>query len=307
MEKIKNEKLISKIICLALSIALWFYVYYYENPTMTKTVRNVPVTVKEEQVEKLKANGLSVYSLTDDEVDVKVTAQRPNLPKITNRTISTYVNLSSVKRSGTYYFPAIVTTEGNFNASYYVKSKNIEVVVESIVSEVFDVEADIESTYVAYDSFTTESDKILITAPESILKEIGTVKTEVIKIDKETDKATGKFVIYDKNGELIDNDKIVCTPEEMEITFSYLSKKTVPVMLKSTEDTRHKLPSAYDIDIYGKSEVLSDISYIDTVEVNLSSHSKDTEIKLKLDLPEGIKTADSKNEISVKLNANLLK
>ena len=54
MEKIEREKSITKIICITLAVILWFYVSYYENPIMTKTVRNVSVKVNDEQAENLR-------------------------------------------------------------------------------------------------------------------------------------------------------------------------------------------------------------------------------------------------------------
>ena len=68
MEKIVRDKLAVKIVCVALAAILWLYVSYQENPTMTKTVRNVPLAISGEQA--LKESGFSVYSISEKSVDV---------------------------------------------------------------------------------------------------------------------------------------------------------------------------------------------------------------------------------------------
>ncbi|MEE0869423.1 MAG: hypothetical protein U0L70_06490, partial [Ruminococcus sp.] len=94
MEKVAREKLVVKIICVALATILWFYVSYQENPSMTKTVRNVPLAISGEQA--LKENGFSVYSISEKSVDVSVSAKRLSLSRLSNRTLSAVINVSSI-------------------------------------------------------------------------------------------------------------------------------------------------------------------------------------------------------------------
>lgn len=307
MEKIEREKLITKIICITLALILWFYVSYYENPIMTKTVRNVAVKVDNEQTKALRERGLSVYSLSEEKVDVGVSTQRLNLAKVTNKSLSAYVNVSSIEKSGTYYLPAIVLCDVNVNATYYVKSENIKVVVEPIISGAFKVEPDIESTYVAYDTFELDTDEVVISAPESIFDKIGAVKTKTIKLEDETESITKELVIYDKDDNPMDSKSIGCSPKKVDVKFKYLSKKSVSVALKTSNGSKHKLPDENNIVIYGKPDVLAEISQISTIEINLSPFEENSEIKLKLDLPEGIRVKESDREISVVLNPTYFK
>jgi hypothetical protein len=215
--------------------------------------------------------------------------------------------VSSIEKSGTYYLPAIVLCDVNVNATYYVKSDNIKVVVEPIISGAFNIEPDIESTYVAYDTFELDTEKVVISAPESIFKKIGTVKTKTIKLDNETDSVTKELVIYDKEDNPMDNTSIMCSPKKIDVNFKYLSKKTVPIALKTTNGIKHTLPAENDVVIYGKPDVLAGISQISTIEINLSPYEENSEVKLKLDLPEGIRVKDSDREISVVLNSTYFK
>ena len=122
MEKVMQNKKVIKIICLALAVLLWVYVSYQENPSMTKTVKNVPLVIVGEQA--LKESGFSVYSVSEKSVNVKATANRLSLARITNKTISASINVSSIKKAGTHTVPATVTSSISSNASCYVKTSN---------------------------------------------------------------------------------------------------------------------------------------------------------------------------------------
>jgi len=303
MEKIKNEKRISKAICLTLAIILWLYVSVYENPTMTKTAYDIPVKVSDEQTERLRNNNYSVYSVSQNTVDVKVTSQRLNLSKLTDETLTAYINIdfSKIKGSGKYSFPIRISCNENINASYFPEEENIEIVIESVKSESFNINVDIDNKYVAYDTYATEENNVLISAPESIFNQIATVKTETITIDKEIEKATKSILLYDKDGNIIDNDRISISPKKIDITFSYLDSKTVPVALKTSDGKEYTLPSESDIQIYGKSDVIEKIYRIYTTEVNVSEYIENSEIDVAIELPEGINVAKENKEITIKL------
>lgn len=303
MEKIKREKRISKAICLTLAIILWLYVSFYENPTMTKTANDVPVKISDEQIENLKAKGFSVYSVSHDSVDVKVTAQRLSLSKLTNKTLTANlnINVSSINKSGKYPCTVRVVCEENINASYLVEEEDIEVIIEPIKSESFTFEVDIDNKYVAYDTCEASVNDVQISAPESIFNQIGSVKTETVTIDREISQTTKSIVLYDKDGNIIDDDRISISPKKIDITFSYLDSKTVPVIFKTSDDKEYILPSEYNIEIYGDSDFLGKTYHVYTTEVKVSEYSANTEIDVIIELPEGIKTDKDNEEITIKL------
>ena len=177
MEKVAREKLVVKIICVALATILWFYVSYQENPSMTKTVRNVPLAISGEQA--LKENGFSVYSISEKSVDVSVSAKRLSLSRLSNRTLSAVINVSSIKERGTYVLPATISSAVNSNATYYVKGKDIKVVIEPIKTASYTIEADIAAaadTSVILKSHELSTKKVTVSAPESIMNEIAAVR-----------------------------------------------------------------------------------------------------------------------------------
>ena len=78
-------------------------------------------------------------------VDVSVNGKRSTLARLTNRTLTAVINVSSIKEGGTHTLPETVSAAVNSNATYYVKGKDIKVVIEPIESATYKIEADILS------------------------------------------------------------------------------------------------------------------------------------------------------------------
>lgn len=304
MEKIKREKLIMKIICTSLAVILWFYVSYFENPTMTKTVDDVPVTITDEQLDRLEKKGLSIQYISKDSVDVKVTARRLTLATQTRRSLSAYVNISSISKSGTYYLPANVVSDDGADATYYVKAKDIKVVVEPILTGSFNVEADLDNQYIAYNGYTLSSDTVKVSAPKSIFDEIYSIKTEHIILDDRIEIKERDLVLYDKDGNVLDSEKVSFTPSNIDIMFSYLDEKTVPVIIPMDSGKEITLPEEYDIDIYGDAETIDAISYIKTENLDLTQYDENSTVKLRLYLPYGIKVNEDSKQVEIKIDSS---
>ena len=67
--KIKSINKLSLVISILISIIAWFYVVYNINPTMSRTYRDIPVTILGEDV--LEENNLAVASLDNEYIDIK--------------------------------------------------------------------------------------------------------------------------------------------------------------------------------------------------------------------------------------------
>lgn len=300
MEKIAREKLAAKVICIALALILWFYVSYQENPSMSKTVRNVPLAIAGEQA--LKENGFSVYSVSEKSVDVKTTAKRLTLARISNKTLSAVINVSSIKESGTYVIPATISSAVSGGASYYVKGKDITVIIEPILKKEFSVEPDfaqeIDSTLTLHSS-KLSVDKIEISAPKSIIEDIGSVKTETIIPTLERTQQTVKLVVYGKNGKILDGAQ--CSPSEVNVSYSLYEVKTVPVVLKTSDGKLHSLPAPNTVRICGNGKSFDETEQIETEPVNLSALDVNSTIRVKLNIPDGLVLQGSSDKIDIEL------
>lgn len=302
MEKITQNKLAVKIICVALSVILWLYVSYHENPSMTKTIRNVPLVITGEQA--LNENGLAVYSVSDSTVDVKVTANRLTLARLSKKTVSAVINVSSVKEAGTHTMPVTATSSISSNAGYYVKGSDIKIVVEPINERTFTIEADVSESQdptLHLDNVHLSRDEVTVTAPDSIINEIAHVKTENVTPDKENPEQSVKLVVYAKNGKILEGAE--CSPAVVTVSYSFLNVKTVPVVFKTSNGNSHTLSSDNNIKICGIGSAFEAIKQVETEPVDISPFTKDSTVRVKLDLPEGIKTLNGAEEIEVVLES----
>ena len=306
MEKVAREKLLSKIICVALAIILWTYVSYQENPSMNKTVKNVPLVIS--GAPALKESGFSVYALSEQSVDVKVTAKRLNLARLTNRTLSAVINVSSIKKAGTYTLPATITSAVNSNATFYVKGKDIKVTIEPIEKDKYEVETDVQATadsLVVLDSYKLSTDEVEVSAPKSIMKEIGSVRTEPFTPEKDESEIDLKLVVYGKDGKLLEGAE--CAPSTVTLSYTLNSVKTVPVVLRTTSGKAFSLPPENTVKICGRGEEFDKITEIETEEVNLALFEIDSKLRIKLNLPKDVYPVDKASEIEIVLQKEFYK
>lgn len=294
MEKMKRDKLVIQIICIALATVLWFYVSYQENPSMSKTIRNVPLAITGEQA--LKENGFSVYSLSKQSVDVKVTAKRLSLARITNKTLSAVINVSSIKQSGEYVIPATVSATDASSASFYVKGRDITVVIEPIVEKTFNIEADIapsDEASLFVKRCELSSKTVTVSAPESVINDIVSVKTSQIVPSAKNSNVVDdiNLIVIGSNGKPLESAQ--CTPSSIDVTYSFYDVKDVPVRLKTKDGGSFELSSKYNATIYGSGSEFNSINYLETEPIDIRSYSPGSTAKVKLIVQSGCNLSGS--------------
>ncbi len=299
MEKImKNQKFI-KLFCIICATLLWIYVSYQENPTMTQTVKNVPLTVDGE--ESLKENGFAVFSISEQTVTVKATSERLSLRKINSSTIKASVNVSSIKKAGKHTIPATAVCSSHPNADLYVKSKDITVIIEPIETKSLDIKANIlksTDSSVLVRSHSLSSEKVKVSGKQSILKEIGQISTEEILPDITASSQTVKVIVYAKDGKVLEG--VECNPSEVTVTYNLYDTKTVPIVLKTSDGKIHALSEKHTANVYGYGEVFNNLKQIETQPLNMTEFDVGMKVNIKLNPPKGIYLKSS-SEIELKI------
>jgi len=214
------------------------------------------------------------------------------------------VNVSSINKSGTHLLPAVVEPDVNADATFYVKNRNIKFVIEPRTSSEFKIEAnltEIRDKSLILDDYELSTQKVTVSAPESVMKDIGYVKTEEFSPDKENPETTLRLVVYGKDGTQLEGAE--CNPSEVKVSCSFHTIKTVPIVLKATNGKTYSLPSENTVKIYGSGELFDSITQIETDEINLALFEKDSKVRIKLNPPEDIMIADNSNEIEIVLKS----
>ena len=97
------------------------------------------------------------------------------------------------------------------------------------------------------------------------------------------------------------------SPAEVKVSYSFHTVKTVPVVLTATNGKTFSLPSENTVRIYGSGEAFDRITQIKTEEINLALFEKGSNVRVKLNLPKDVKTADNVNEIEIVLESEFYK
>ena len=267
---------------------------------MSKTVKNVPIAIVGEQA--LKENGLSVYSVSEQSVNVKVTSKRLSLARMTNKTLSASINVSSIKESGKHIIPATVNSSVSSSASYYVKGADITVIIEPLVKETFPVTlsfAPSPNTSLVVKSGDLYPEKVTVKAPQSIMKEISSVKTADIIADGKNPEQNSELIAYGKNGKMLEG--VEFEPSLVKVSYTLYDTKTLPVVLKTGNGDLHTLPSKYAVEVYGAGSEFDSLTQIETEQINPQQYEVGSTVILKLNLPKDVFLTSGTDEIEIEL------
>ena len=118
---LKNDK-VNFVIALILAIGLWVYVFVTDNQSMDTTIKNVPITIVNEDT--LTDEGLVLLSVSDESISVSIKGDRGETGKIKKEDIritfkpfsDDYFLLVSAAKSGNQIIrsPALGVPSVNF-------------------------------------------------------------------------------------------------------------------------------------------------------------------------------------------------
>ena len=328
------SKILTGLLSVAVAFALWLYVVTVVSPESEDTFYNIPIILQNEG--ELEKRGLMI---TNDElptVSLRLSGKRTDLQKLNNSNISVYVDVSQYNDNALEYtvvFPgdvpnnAITTlkrTPDKIKLKVEAKgSKELKLqpVYTGNPAEGFNV--DKENAQFDYELFRVEG-------PKRIVDMIAAIRVSVdLDERKETIENTQlTYSLVDAAGQKVDSDKVRVygisdgeseEAEELEGSINLLqlqiSKiKKVQVAVKiiagggATEENSEIVIQPESITVSGTEEAIDKLGDILTVgEIDLSEYPTDTQVKLPLQLPEGVVCESGETEILVDLRfPNLL-
>lgn len=305
-KKIYDDNLTAKIISLVIAIFFWSYVMGVENPTETMTIRNVRVNF--ENVESLENKGLILINQADQFVNIKVSGKKNELNKLKEGSVLATVDL---KGFGVGDSRAMVSTRfesnpGNIQVENVTPS-DVLVSIDKVITKEMAVKIDTLGTPVEnyiVGEISTTSPNVKIKGPKATLDKVrGLVSTIDISDKKESFTISNPVKAVDENGDELVN--IEAVPNVINISVPIFQTVIKPIELK----TKGNLPTLLNIKSYDINpstitlKVLNDVKIpqnITTEEVDLSAINKNTSIKLKLNIPDGLVPIDE--TIEYKLN-----
>ena len=307
MDKSENRTLIVKIICVLLSFGLWLYVSTVENPLRSYELKNIPVELTNEN--SLTDSKFAIANKQQFTVDLKLEGSSSEITKVKKEDFKIVADMSAYAlKNGENTIPVqIVSYPENID----IKNNGflgIKVDLEELVQKDFTIKSKVKINYKEniYEKEQTINPKIVtVTGGKSSIERI----SEAILAGEEKDIDKNKESEYeikfiDSSGNEVNNIK--SDNETAKLSIVVTNGKVVPINLK----TAGIIPQGFilegyelsknNINILGDIQNLGKIESIDTESVDISSLQADSEVDVKLNLPEAISVESGENTIKVK-------
>ncbi|MGI6071698.1 MAG: YbbR-like domain-containing protein [Lachnospiraceae bacterium] len=306
-----------KLAAIVFAFILWLVIVNIQDYTITRTIYNIPVTIKNEH---MIPESEYVYAISSGNMaTVVVMGNRSivgNLKASDFEAVANFAELSLVNA-----VPINISLTGEMaaysdNVTIIQKTKTMTLTLEDVVRKMIDVELKYvgdKPENMVIDEAVIEPAKIEIVAPKSIVEGIAKIEATVnmndVK-DEVTLRATP--TLYDfTEGVITDLEQIEMSAQEVNITFGISATKSVEVFISTmgTPAAGHELKgitySFNEVVIKGDEEVLKKIIRLRLPEtlLNIEEATDDRIIAVDLTqyLPEGTEIFD--NNVNIVITA----
>ena len=290
-----KQKITAQIVCLLLSICLWFYVINVENPIMSQDINKVTVNLLNEDV--LRDSNLILSPDQQFYVNLKVEGTSQDLRKISKNDFDIVVDLSEyVFKIGENRLPVRIVDQPSKVSIKNNNSLTLNIRIEEYVEKDFEITSNINiiakpSYYVAPVKFDVE--KVKVSGAKSL---VDTVVAVVAKGEEYnvSESLTDSFNLYavDENGEEVKG--VTLSQSMAEAIIRINPGKTVPININTIGQLQDGIklmdivPEYKEVELSGPEELLNSIDKIDIEAIDLTNISADSKIKVALIIPDNI-------------------
>lgn len=299
-----------KLLAVLLAILLWLYVTSTDNPLITYDIKNIPVTLKNENA--VQQAGLVVYNKNNAKYKVGITVRgrRNDILTLNSSSLIAQIDLSNFKGKGENTFQPEIFGLPNYIQFIKQNPSDIKLYLDTYIREKLKVYvriAGMPKKDYTYISPVIKPDTVYVKGPQSLLKTIDSVMVKV-NIDGRGDTMNASYPIQlmDKSGKEIRD--IEFSPQNVDVTVPIYKKKDVPVEVV----TNGKLPDSYKlvniaadppyVTIAASDDILSKINSLNTYPVNLSNATSSKTENVSLDIPDGVYMVNDANKVNVNIN-----
>ena len=315
MDKWFRSKWFVRIVSLAFAISLFVFVSVEVNKNDTEssifpgkseemqTLNDVPVGIRIDN-ENYVVSGVPEFVTVSFKGSAGVLT-----PTIRQRNFDVFVDLEGLGEGD--HVVEVEHANISKDLSVYIEPKTIEVTIEEKATKEFPVNVDFINTdnmaagYELGDHEVNPS-TVTVTSSKSVIDQIGVVKVfvDVTDISDPINKREVPVNVYDTQGNEL---KVKLQPENVLVSADVDNpSKTVSVKVP----TKGELPEGYklssiapeteEIEVFARSNILSELEEISTEEIDLNDIKKSGKIDTNLVLPDGASVVDGeKIEVSI--------
>lgn len=300
----KNNTVL-KIFSLLLAIALWAFVLGEVNPTVKKTIYDVPVEFT--NVETLEDRDLAMLTQEGYTVDIVIEGTRSDVGQLKISDIQATADIYGYEE-GENQVPVDVVVPSKISLEE-IKTPEITVILEELVSvtKPITVEFTGETTDKTEASVISVSpSEVEVKGAESVVSSVDTIKVEINSEELTEDKAVfnKKPTAWSEKNKMIKDVSISVDLVEVEAVLYHTKDVALEVEVTGNQDNDAKVTVPEEITIKGTAESLAKITSVTADSVDISGITENVIIPLDLRLPYGIQIADISKDIGVKIEFN---
>lgn len=306
--KDKKERIAVPIICLLMSIGLWFYVSNVENTIRKYDMNKVPVELL--NVESLKDSKLTLSPNQEFYVDLKLEGSN-DIYKIKKEDFKIVVDISdyALKKGENKMAVNIVNAPSNITIKN-TNNLNVVIKLEEISEKIIEIKSEIAVTakqgyFVAKPEISPKEVKVI--GPESMVEKVESVVVRG-EADDASEDVIGEYALIpvDNTGKEV---KDVYLQNKYAEVFIKVSKgRSVPVKINTTGELPLNLKlksiegSRKTIEIVGPKDLLDGVVELQTEPIDLSQINDSGEINVGIVVPEGVSLLPGEEFVTVKVN-----
>lgn len=286
----RNE-IINRVAAIVLAIVLWIYVISVVNPPTTVTVRQVPVTLLNQ--EYLTDSKLAIAGDGNYTVDVDLSGKRKDLI-LKQSDITATADLSGLT-PGQNYITVKVTSPTNTTVKS-IRTEKIQVYVDNLINAAKPVVLDVANVP-AGTEFTVlnlDQDSIIVSGAKSLVDMVDHLTVHVDAAGFAVDETTQQqyaVTPMDAEGNVVKAVKLDSVFVDLSATV--YTVKSVPLYTRvegepgyGLELLSSNIPS--EVKIKGTLLDLAKINYVDAEPLDISGITTNTELVVEPILPEGV-------------------
>lgn len=299
-----RKDLSTKIISLLFAIFMWFYIIQVQNPEIEKNIRDIPVQFTKSELE---GRGLTLTNDKEVQIDVKIKGQRKHILSIKKEDIAAVADVSNIDSTGTHKININVILPYGGIELLEQNPQHITVTVDEIVvaqKEVLINQIGNPKSGYCVSDYKVTPEKIKIKGPKSIVNTIEALAADVDVggADEDVTIADAPISFIGTSGEVFNTPYITMEKEMVDVHCTISKKKTVAIDVRFADGVNYDLAdtSVKSVEIAGDEDVIGQIDKISTYKITSGMISKNGEVVVRLELPEGVKSLNGET-ITLKL------
>lgn len=237
MKKLSDYKTPYMILSVFLAFIFWLYVIDVEDPHHSYTFRDVPVSVAGENI--LQSQGLTITSLSENTVDLKISAPLSTLNQLTSSNLSVALDVSKLSTQGEFNVTYTLTVPSHVNGNDLVEElrnpSQITVGIDKLHSETYPINLVIRGSVAeGYQAgpHTISPEVVILNGSAEAVSQVDRV---VVILEQENlqQRFSGELplVLLDAQGEEIIDDSIQLSENSAYVTLPIVMEREIPLVI----------------------------------------------------------------------------